>query len=50
MMFANARTDSPPETYMKIADIMKNYPKVRELIKRRLQEMKDNLDQLKEFV
>ena len=40
MMLANTRVDSTPETYKEIAEIMKKYPKVYELMKKRFEEMK----------
>lgn len=50
MMLANAKSDFPPEAYMKIADIIKKCPDVRKLVKRRFEELKHNLDQLGEIV
>ena len=50
MMLANEQTHPTTETYMKIAEIMTKYPGVHELMKKRLEEMKDNLDFLNEII
>lgn len=50
MMLANEQKNPTTETYLKIAEIMIKYPKVRELMKKRLEEMNDNLNQLKDII
>ena len=50
MMLVNEQTHPTPETYTKIAEIMKKYPKAHKMMKKRFEEMKDNIDQFKEII